>query len=273
MCSDDSTRVRQLIEELRQAREELDLYGTLLLTIQKSILPQRLPDIPDLDIALHSVQADVAGGDFYDIRPVGPNRWAIVIADVSGHGLAAAAILVLVHALESAVQGEISPGAALAWVNKPLSARYLANTSKFVTAFVALYDTQSQTLTYASAGHLPPRLVRGNDVRQLDTVAGLPLGIDKSTVYRNEILHLQAGDRLVLYTDGITESANSEHEFYGDERLDADLTAPVNSAAQLLKRVVNSVRSFRARLPAKDDETCLVALVKPASAATPEPRK
>lgn len=264
MKSRRPSQVRQLSDELRQARAELDRYGALLLTIQKSILPQRLPAVPGLELALHSAQVDGAGGDFYDVRPVGPNRWAIVIADVSGHGLAATAILILIHALGSAVQGEQAPGAALALVNDPLATRYLANTGKFVTAFVALYDSQAQVLTYAAAGHPPPRLVRQTEVRRLDAVSGLPLGIDKTSEYRNETLQLQAGDRLVLFTDGITESANTAYGLFGDERLDSILTAPVGSAAELLKQVVDSVRTFRARRPATDDETCLVALVKPA---------
>jgi sigma-B regulation protein RsbU (phosphoserine phosphatase) len=273
MISGRSRRVRHLSDELRQARQELDRYGTLLLSIQESILPQQLPDVPSLGLALHSAQVDGAGGDFYHIRQVGSNRWAFVIADVSGHGLAATAILVLVHALGTAVQGEQEPGAALALVNNPLATRYLANTGEFVTAFVAVYDTQALTLTYASAGHPPPRLVRGNEVRRLDAVSELPLGIDKTSVYRNESLQLQAGDRLVLFTDGITESANRAREFFGDERLDAVLAGPVNSAAELVKQVVDSAKTFRAGCPAIDDETCLVALVKPAPAATPAPRK
>lgn len=266
-------RIRRLRDELRQAREELAGYGRLLLMIRKSILPQQLPGVPGLELALHSAQVDGAGGDFYDVRPVGPSRWAFVIADVSGHGIAAAAILVLVHALGSAVQGEQAPAAALALVNDPLATRYLVNTGKFVTAFVALYDSQAQVLTYAAAGHPPPRLIRGNEVRRLDAVSGLPLGIDQTSEYRNETLQLQAGDRLVLFTDGITESANAADEFFGDDRLDEVLTGPVRSAAELLKHVVDSVRAFRARCPANDDETCLVALVNPGFNATPEPRK
>jgi len=257
----------------RFAQGYLAQYGETLVAIQRSMLLHQLPRVPGLDLAVHSLQADRAGGDFYDIRLVAPNRWAFVIADVSGHGLAAAAILVLVHALGSAVQGEQAPGAALALVNSPLATHYLANTGKFVTAFVALYDTQAQTLTYASAGHPPPRLVRGNEVRRLDAVSGFPLGIDKTSAYENETLQLQAGDRLVLFSDGITESANAAHEFFGDERFDAVLTGPANSAAGLLKHVVDSVKTFRAGRPAIDDETCLVARVRPGPTATPEPRK
>lgn len=266
MISHSSNRVRQLSDELRRAREELAHYGKLMLTIQKSILPQQLPGVPGLDLALHSAQAEGAGGDFYDIRPVGPNRWAFVIADVSGHGLAAAAILVLVHALGSAVQGEHAPGAALALVNRPLATHYLANTGKFVTAFVALYDVQTRVLTYAAAGHPPPRLVRGTAVRRLDDVSGLPLGLDRTSVYEQGRLELRPGDRLVLFTDGVTESRNAAQSFFGDERLDAVLPSPVSSAAELLTRVTSSVRTFREGRPASDDETCLIALVKPTEA-------
>lgn len=273
MRSRTSSAIRQLRDELRQAREELTRYGALLFTIQNSILPQQLPDVSGVDLALHSAQVNGPGGDFYDVRLIGPNRWAFVVADVSGHGLAATAILVLVHTLGSAVQGEQAPGAALALVNAPLATRYLANTGRFVTAFVGLYDTEAQTLTYASAGHPPPRLVCGNAVRRLDAVSGLPLGIDKASEYKSETVQLHAGDRLVLFTDGITESANAAHELFGDKLLDAALAAPANSAADLLKRVVDSVKTFRGRRPASDDETCLVALVKPRPAVVLEPQE
>lgn len=270
MTSTTQKRVWQSSEGPRQAREDLDRYGKLLFTIQKSILPARLPDVPGLDLALHAAQAEGAGGDFCDIRPVGPGRWAFVVADVAGHGLAAAAILVLVHALGSAVRGEQAPGAALALVNNPLATRYLANTGQFVTACAALYDAQAQTLTYALAGHPPPRLVRRGEVRRLDAVSGLPLGIDSATVYSNETVQLLAGDRLVLFTDGITESANASRELFGDERFDAVLAAAASSAAQVLKHTIESVVTFRERRPAHDDETCLVAIVTPGPTANPE---
>lgn len=274
MAPDSSDQIRQLSRELRQARKELDRYGKLVLAIQRSILPQQLPHVPSLDLAVHFADVDGAGGDFYDVRLVGPNHWAIVIADVCGHGLAAAAILALVHALGNGVPTQkrpTPPGAALALVNAPLAARYLANTGHFVTAFVGLYDAEAQLLTYASAGHPPPRLVRGNEVRQLDAIAGLPLGIDKASAYRDETLHLQAGDRLVLFTDGVTESANTARELFGDKRLDAVLAKPASSAAELLKHIVDSVTTFRGQCPASDDETCLIAMIQPGPADTPDP--
>jgi sigma-B regulation protein RsbU (phosphoserine phosphatase) len=190
-----SDQILQLSNELRRALEELERYGELVLAIQRSILPQQLPRVPGLDLAVHFADVDGAGGDFYDVRPVGPNHWAIVIADVSGHGLAAAAILALVHALGSAVptqQGPTPPGAGLALVNAPLATRYLANTGQFVTAFVGLFDADTQVLTYASAGHPPPRLIRNNEIRLLDGASGLPLGL--KTGHTERTLRLLPGD-------------------------------------------------------------------------------
>lgn len=263
-------------DELRRAREELQRYGDLLMAIQKSILPQQLPQVPGLDLAVHFADVDGPGGDYYDVRPVGPDHWAIVVADVSGHGLAAAAILALVHALGNAMQGRhvpTAPGAALALINAPLATRYLADTGQFVTAFVGLFDARSQVLTYSSAGHPPPRLIRGNEVRRLNAASGLPMGIETNMEYRNETVQLLAGDRLVLFTDGITESTNAAHERLGDQRLDAALRGSASTAAQLLDHVVQSVLAFRAGRPADDDETCLVVMVQPGPAATPETRK
>lgn len=267
MTSHTTGQVRQGSDELRRLREELDRYGELLLTIQKSILPQHLPRVPGLDLAVHFADADGVGGDYYDVRPVGDHHWAIVVADVVGHGLASAAILALVHALGNALQDQPAPpSAALASINKPLAARYLANTGEFVTIFVALYDTKTRVLAYSSAEHPPPRLVRGKQVLRLDAVSGLPLGIDQRSVYKDDRLQLAAGDRLVLFTDGITEGINPAREMFGEPRFDELLRAPTARAAEFLDHLVHSVRAFRAGQPPRDDETCLVAVVKPIGA-------
>jgi len=273
MAPESSDQIRQLTDELRQAREELKRYGELLLTIQKSILPQQLPAVPSLDLAVHFADADGVGGDFYDVHPIGLDRWAFVIADVVGHGLAAAALLGMVHALGSAVRGQASPpspGASLSLVNQPLT-RYLADSGQYVTAFVGRYDAQTRVLTYASAGHPYARLIRGDSVLRLDAATAIPLGISAKSVYEEASVQLQPGDRLVLFTDGITESMNTAHELFGDERLDAVVCASAITAAELLSRVVKSVRTFRGGGPANDDETCLVALVKPIPALLPNP--
>jgi len=267
---------RLLWEELLEARRQLASYRDTVVAIQRSIVPQHLPGVPGLDLAIHFAEVDGVGGDFYDVRPVASGHWAIVIADVVGHGLAAAVILALVHALGNAIQEQdvpLAPGAALAMINKPLASRYLASTGQFVTAFVGLYDVETQMLTYSSAGHPPPRLVREAAVQWLDGASALPLGVDDSCEYGNETLQLLAGDRLVLFTDGVTESRNLAQDLFGDQRLDAVLRSPAGSAAEILDQVIAAVRTFRSGRPANDDETCLVARVTPGPAAIPGSRK
>lgn len=264
MAANQTEQIRQLSQELCRTRAEMKRYGELLQAIQKSILPEQLPAVPTLDLAVHFVDVDGVGGDFYDVHPIGPDHWAIVIADVVGHGLAAAALLGMVHALGSAVRGQhaqMTPGQLLLQVNQPLVSRYLAGSGQYVTAFVAQYHAPTKLLTYASAGHPYPRLVRDDSVIRLDAATGLPLGICATGNYEEASIQLLSGDRLVLITDGITESANESRELFGDTRLDSVLRTPASTAAELLQRVVNSVRTFRGGRPALDDETCLVALV------------
>lgn len=266
MLAGMADRVLELERQLRDTRSQLARYGNSLLAIQRSIIPQRLPEVPGLDLAVHFAPLEEAGGDLYDVSSLGPESWAIVIADVSGHGLAAAAVLALTHALGHAVQEQgtpPSPGAALALVNGALATRYLVNSGQFVTALAGWYEARTQVFKYASAGHPPPRLIRDDEVRRLDDVSGVPLGVDAESSYQEAVLQLRAGDRLVLFTDGITECMSAAGELFGDQRLDEALRAPTNGAAELLERIVHSVHAFRAGLPPKDDETCLVAAVKP----------
>ena len=273
MAAEISDQVIQLSKELRDARRELKRYEDVLLNIQRSILPEKLPTVLGLDMAVHFAEADGVGGDFYDVIPVSPGRWALFICDVSGHGLAAAAILALVHAIGSAVRGEhagASPGSALALINGPLAERYLANSGQFVTAFVGLFDVQNQTLTYASAGHPPPRLVRDGEVRRLNAVSGMPLGIVQTSVYEDCVLQLVPGDRLVFFTDGITECSNGKFEMFGEERLDEVVRSPESTAAGVLSRVISELQNFRAGSSAIDDETCLVAVVSHAPSGVNE---
>ena len=260
------TQLQRALAELRRAREQIARYGEALIAIHRAILPQRPPDVPGLDLAVHFAEAEGAGGDFYDVLPLAPGIWAIVVADVSGHGLAATAVLALVHALSIALQGQDTPptpGAALALVNRPLASRYLASSGQFVTAFIGWYEEETQVLRYASAGHPAPRLVRGGEVRRLDAVSGMPLGIDESTVYEEAVVQLQPDDNLVLFTDGITEGINAAHELFGDERLDEALRAPTHTAAELLRHILDPLCAFRSRTSWSDDETCLVCSVMP----------
>ncbi len=256
-------RVFQLHEELRQTRASLARYEEFLLGIQKAIIPERLPHVPGLDLSVHFSPIEAVSGDFYDIRPAGPGKWAIAVADACGHGLGAATVMALAHALgtvwhDRAPQRSLS--AALHEINQ-LLVRYLANTGRFATAFISIYDACNRDLVYASAGHPPARLVHGGQGLRLDAVSGPPLGIAETSAYEEASVRLSTGDRLVFFTDGITEARNAEQEFFGDSRFDEILAAPAATAAELVARLTAELRAFRGGRPPEDDETCLVCFV------------
>lgn len=263
MDADMIDRVFQLHEELRQTRACLRHYKELLLSIQKAVMPEQLPLVPGLDLSLHFSPCDEVGGDFYGIRPAGPGRWAIVVADACGHGLAAATVMAVAHALGTVWHDRAPPrslSAALSQINQ-LLVRYLANTGRFATAFASIYDTRSQHLVYASAGHPPARLVHGRRVLQLDAVSGPPLGIAETSTYEEASVRLLPGDRVVIFTDGMTEARNVKQELLGDSCFDEILAAPAATAAELVARLTAALRTFRAGRPPEDDETCLVCFV------------
>jgi sigma-B regulation protein RsbU (phosphoserine phosphatase) len=192
--------------------------------IQRSLLPQRLPDIPGLKIAASYLTSDESGGDYYDFFPFADGRWGIVIADVSGHGAAAATVMAMLHAiLHGYESGDVSPAAILKYANRRLV--HTLREGSFVTAFLGVYDPRERTLTFARAGHNPPRLKHGasGNVTDLAGEGDPPLGLFEDFEPSEELVQLQLHDTIVLYTDGITEAMNASREMFGVAGLDAAL--------------------------------------------------
>jgi sigma-B regulation protein RsbU (phosphoserine phosphatase) len=151
----------------------------------------------------------------------------------------------------------------LNYLNRQLSRLYTAQSDTFVTAFYGIYDPADRTLTYASAGHNPPRLKRCEDgsLALLNGARSLPLGISPVETYGEQTHRLVPGDQLVLYTDGITEADNGSGELFGLVRLDKVLENCSVGASDLLKAVVEAVEAFTGGQPAHDDRTLLVAKI------------
>ena len=142
--------------------------------------------------------------------------------------------------------------------------RYTSENEAFVTAFYGIYDPATRELTYASAGHNPPRLKRCADGsrRSLDGVGSLPLGVfDPTRSTRRPRWQLRPGDQIVFYTDGITEAENDAGEMFGLERLDRVLADCAIGAGDLLREVLRACNEFTAGRPLADDRTVLVAKV------------
>ena len=255
-------RIRSLSAQnwTRWARNERDLYDRELqavANIQRSLLP-RIPRVPKTDIAASYETCMQAGGDFYDFLELPNGQVAIVIADVSGHGAAAATGMAILHATLHAYGGDrFSPAAVLDWIDRRVSTCLMEGS--FITAFLGVLDSETGRLTYSSAGHCPPRLRLANgDIGILDQAGGLPLGIEAHYWGGEADTHLHEGDVLVLYTDGITEARSPSGRMFSATGLDAALQNGGSSATDCVERIVAEVSSHMQNLERDDDHTVVV---------------
>jgi sigma-B regulation protein RsbU (phosphoserine phosphatase) len=253
-----------LAEQLKSAYESVDQEMRVVADIQRSLLPAKAPKIPTLSLAADYQTSHRAGGDYYDFFSLPDGRWGMLIADVSGHGTPAAVLMAITHSLAHSYGGPPTPpGELLSHLNYHLCRRYTSYSDTFVTAFYGIYDPSERSLTYASAGHNPPRLKRCQDgsLALLDAVRGLPLGIFPDEKYKESVHHLVPGDQLVLYTDGVTEAQNRRGEMFGLSRLDVVLENCSVGASDLLRSVLSAVDQFCGDQPPHDDRTVLVAKI------------
>lgn len=252
------TRLR-LERELRASRDRLDHELESAGRMQRLILPPRLPEHPGVEFAASYQTSRHAGGDYYDVLTLGPGQYGLMVADVSGHGAPAAIVMAMIRAaLHSHPATHSDPAAVMHMLNTHFE--FLWDTSMFSTAIYAVVDAGRRELHWACAGHPPPLVVRaGTPVRPLEINAVPPLlmlPLDRIPTSR---VTFERGDRVVFYTDGITERIDAREEMYDLERLVAllDRSAGV-PAAELVDRVVADVSAFAAGHEPEDDQTLVV---------------
>jgi sigma-B regulation protein RsbU (phosphoserine phosphatase) len=231
--------------------------------LQHGLIPAALPDVPGVEFAVHYRTADRAGGDLYDFFPLADGKVGVLVADVSGHGVHAAVLLAITHSLAHAYpEPPTRPGKLLAYLNTHLGRHYTQASGSFVTAVYAVFDPATDSVTYAAAGHPPPRRSpAGSPAWAADPAPhGLPLGIaPRATDYPERTTGFAPGDRLALYTDGVVEAADRSGELFGDDRFDAALTWAAGDAGQVVAEVVAGLGRFTGAAPPADDQTLLVA--------------
>ncbi len=253
-----------LRDEVKQAYEAVDRELQVVADIQRSLLPRQLPKIPTLDLAVHYQTSRRAGGDYYDFFALPDGRWGFLIADVSGHGTPAAVMMAVTHSIAHTLNEDPDPPSKLLdFVNQHLTRRYTSETGTFVTAFYGVYDPSNRTITYANAGHDPPRHKRAGSIvlGSLEGGINLPLGIDPDETYVDCAQKFWPGDALIFYTDGITEARARGGELFGPQRLDQILLAGDFTAKDLARQTMAAVDAFTEGRPPTDDRTLLVATV------------
>jgi sigma-B regulation protein RsbU (phosphoserine phosphatase) len=254
---------KALATDLARANRQLDSDARQIGDLQRSLLPHPLPTIPGIDVAASCQPCGHAGGDLYDVFPLddvsAPDRWCVFIGDATGHGLAAAVVIAMVHSILRAHPSHVrGPADLLAHCNRHLCRTCIPG---FVTGFIGVFEASSRRLTYASAGHPPPLAKASVDgiVSRLDAVASYPLGIDAGNTFAEASIRIRPCDTILLYTDGITEVRNSGGEMLSEERLELALGESRQRPEGLIAHLQKLVSTHREGGPPTDDQT-LVAI-------------
>ena len=235
----------------RHQRERIQSDAEEARAIQQALLLKAVPLVPGFAFETAWHPARVVGGDWFDFIDLGQERYGIVLADVSGKGMAAALLMSATRAILRAVARlEASPSQTLMRLNQTLREDFPSG--KFVTMIYAVLDARSREITVASAGHLLPLLING-ECRFLDIDTGMPLGLGASS-YPEHTLKLNPGARLLFYTDGITEATNLNEEEYGPARLLDHFLQP----DACIEGLIREVQSFGLGSDRTDDATALL---------------
>jgi serine phosphatase RsbU (regulator of sigma subunit)/anti-sigma regulatory factor (Ser/Thr protein kinase) len=230
--------------------------------IQRNLLVKTLPQLTGVGLAGYCESARQVGGDFYDVVKLSDHSLLMVIADVMGKGIPAAMFAATLRSLLRALP-ELThqPSELLSRVNRLLFDE-LSEVDMFITAQLVYVDASQRRLITASAGHCPLLLaVPGEDAVQALSPEGMPLGILPDTPFTEESANLPGNDRVLLYTDGLTEARNGQAELFGQERLVEWLkrsTAWPRNAEELKDALVAELVKFQANTSLKDDQTFLI---------------
>ena len=248
-------------QSIQRAKAEQEL--NLARRIQRSFLISNFPSRPRLEVHAVNVSSKEVSGDFYDVVQAGDDALLLAIADVAGKGIPAALLSSMLQAsLRTQANTVASVAAILCNINGLVYRSTAVN--QFATFFLARVDERAMRLTYSNAGHNHPVLFRANGAREALDRGGTVVGIMEHARYDEGTVDLAPGDRLVLYTDGISEADDGTGALFGDERL-LELVAGMPHdlpARETTERIVDGVRDYLKGLDPGDDMTVMVLRVR-----------
>lgn len=243
----------ELIDKLKY-RDELQLARDL----QASLIPTKMPQTPEWDIAAFNSIANTVGGDIYDFVPLEDGRVAVLFGDASGHGMAAGLVMAVAHAaFRTQLEVEASPPAIMATLNRILC-RTGGSRSFFASCYVLL--SPDGTFLTTIAGHPPIiRIDKDGKVAERIGRGAYPLGVKSGLTWETVGGTLEPGEKLLFHSDGLTESQNATGRDFGDAYVEAIVGwHPKASAAMLVDSVVSEWRVFMGEQPSEDDVSVAV---------------
>jgi len=224
------------------------------------MMPAKPPSAPGIDVSALYVPCFELGGDFYDFIPLGDHSVGITVADVVGKGLPASLLMASVRAAMRAQADNIYDlDEIVSRVNKSMSLDMRAN--EFITLWYGVLDYKHRHLTYCSAGHEPAILVRDGKMQEL-SVGGMVIGVDPEQRYDKEVVQLQKGDVLWIYTDGVPDAMNFNGDKFGKPRMRECLLKHLHEPAeQICRQMLWETRRFVGLNRRTDDTTMVVVKV------------
>ena len=230
---------------------------------QMSIMPQSDPEIEGLDVSGICIPANEVGGDFFDYLWLNKEktRFGIAIGDVSGKAMKSAMAAVMTNGMiNSKADEEISVSQIMTMLNRPMMQK--TDKNMFTALCLVSIDLNDKKLTFTNAGLDQPLLKSGNTVSLLESVGPrFPLGTVPDTIYQERDVQLKAGDTLVLYTDGLSETRDHSKALYGAERLKTlleTINTPILPASEIKAQIIADVQRFAKKARQFDDMTIVI---------------
>jgi hypothetical protein len=251
---DLAPHVKRIVERER-VKAEIDAANR----IQAALLPMQAPELSGASVASHYRAATEIGGDYFDFLPLNERQFGIAFGDVAGHGLTSGIVMAMAKAaLLVQVRTDASPRSVMNVLNDIVLKT--APKRMMMTFFFGLLDPESHRLRFSSAGHLDPYVYRARDKR-LEALSswGFPLGVKRREPFREHDVAFAPGDRLILYSDGLIEAIDDDGDPFGFDRFERTLLEHGHESAEEMKKaLLGSIRKFTRNRPPEDDQTLVI---------------
>jgi serine phosphatase RsbU (regulator of sigma subunit) len=240
--------------EMETVKKELAIAAT----IQQRILPETLPEIPGYDLAGRNIPTIEVCGDYYDVIQVADNKYALIMADVSGKGIPAA---LLVSSLQASLRVSLDTDPDLTILNERLNKLIYQSTTaeKYLTMSICYLNSKTGDIECVNAGHNPPLIAHTDKSITKIITGGIPIGMaDLGLTYDKKNYTIKQGESLLMFTDGITEAMDLDEEMYDDDRLESFLIKnDQDPASEFIGKLIGDVENFVGKAPQSDDITAL----------------